>query len=77
MMSDSLEGYPEYQEFLPALLTLKLCQVNGGKLKVCASRMIARYSDPMTISFINRMRTELGVGILLNTTWSEFVKAFK
>lgn len=77
MMSNSLEGYPEYQEFLSALLTLKLCQVNGGKLKVCASRMIYKYSDPMTISFINRMKNELGVGILLNTTWSEFVKAFK
>lgn len=77
MMSDSLEGYPQYQEFLSALLTLKLCQSTGGKLKVCAERMIDKYSDPMTVSFINRMKKELGVGILLNTTWSEFVKAFK
>lgn len=71
-MYDKLEGYPEYQEFLAALLTLKLCQAFGGKLHVCAKRMRHRFTDENTSKFLKRVNKSL-----LDYTFKEFQESFK
>lgn len=71
-MYDKLEGYPEYQEFLSALLTLKLCQAFGGKLHVCVKRMKFRFTDENTLKFLKRVNKPL-----LDYTFKEFQESFK
>lgn len=75
-MYERLSDYPEYQEFLSALLTLMLCIRMGGKLKLCAKMIKSRYSDRNTLSFLSRVEREYAVKILVEKTYNEFTAAF-
>ena len=75
-MHERLSDYPEYQEFLSALLTLMLCIHMGGKLKLCAKMIKARYSDKNTLSFLTRVEREYAVKILVEKTYNDFTAAF-
>ena len=75
-MYERLNEYPEYQEFLSALLTLMLCIRMGGKLKLCAKMIKARYSDKNTLLFLTRVEREYGVKILVEKTYNDFTAAF-
>lgn len=75
-MYERLNGYHEYQEFLSALLTLMLCIRMGGKLKLCAKMIKARYSDKNTLLFLARIEHEYVVKILVEKTYNDFTSAF-
>lgn len=75
-MHERLSDYPEYQEFLSALITLMLCIRMGGKLKVCAKKIKHRYSDKNTLLFLSRVEREYAVKILVEKTYNEFTAVF-
>lgn len=75
-MHERLSDYPEYQEFLSALITLMLCIRMGGKLKLCAKMIKPRYSGKNALSFITRIEREFAVKILVEKTYNEFTAAF-
>lgn len=67
-MYDKLKDHPELQEFLSAVITLKLCVTLGGKLAVCAKRMKHRYTDTNTLKFLDRVNKRR-----LEHVYNEFV----